>query len=224
MPAARPATPSTAGETGSYRIVSRLPVQPTPAGAFRAVARPHPDAVARLLQAIMREPKAPTLDEAAVCRWADTTDLDAALAVLLSAQEDGLVEGLRTPFVLPEGPLDVLVPPLLETLSDQGEVLLTDAEGLPLLSHGIDADFAVHLAALSGDIASLNERHAATLAQAVGDDGGAWALVDGVGASRVGCWPLYIGVTRFVLVARGLPRMHHPSFTQLVWLLIRRYG
>lgn len=207
-----------------FRILARVPVRPTPAGAFRAVARPLPDPVARLLLGVLREPVTPTLSEVSVCRWAGTSDLDAALGVLALAQEDGLIEGLDEPQTAPEGSLDVLVPLLLETLSDRGEVLLSDADGLPLWSHGFSNDLAVRLAAMSGDVASLNERHAGALAAVLGDDGGAWALVDGIGASRLGCWPLHIGTTRFVLVARGLPRMNHPSFTQLVWLLIRRYG
>jgi hypothetical protein len=216
--------PTDEGRAGGLRIVRRLPVRPTPAGAFRAVARPEPDPVARMLQGILHEPTTPTLDEGSLCRWVGTTDLDAALAVLLSAQDDGLIEGIVEPQRVPEGALDVLVPLMLESLTDTGEVLVSDADGLPLWSHGFSTELAVRLSAMSGDLASLNARHADVLTDVVGDDVGAWALVDGIGASRLGCWPLHIGEHRFVLVARGLPRMHHPNFTQLVWVLIRRYG
>ncbi len=177
-----------------------------------------------MLLNILREPVTPVLDEHAVCGWVGTGDLDSALRVLAAAQDEGLIEGIDAPETAPEGSLDVLVPLLLETLSDRGEVLLSDTDGLPLWSHGFSNDLVVRLAAMSGDVASLNERHAATLAAAVGEDAGAWALVDGIGASRLGCWPLHIGSQRFVLVVLGLPRMHHPSFTKLVWLLTRRYG
>lgn len=216
--------PAVTANPADLEIVARVPVRPTPAGAFRAAARRDPDPIAALLLNVLREPTTPLLDETAVCRWAGTGDLPAALGLLAAAQDEGLIEGVAEAQRAPEGDLDLLVPRMLEDLSDQGEVLLADTDGLPLWSHGFEPSLATRLAAMSGDIGSLNERHAAVLAEAVGGGAGAWALVDGVGASRVGCWPLHIGGHRFVLVVRGLPRMHHPSFTQLIWLLIRRYG
>lgn len=219
---ARTAEPPVQGR--SLEIVARVPVRPTPAGAFRAVARARPDRVAALLLRLLREPVTPVLAERTVCRWAGTDDLATALDLLEVAQDEGLVEGIDQPQLAPDGPMDVLVPRMLEDLSDLGEVLLSDADGLPLWSHGFDPEQATRLAALSGDVASLAERHSAVLTEVAGAEAGAWALVDGIGASRIGCWPLYVGSHRFALVVRGLPRMHHPSFTQLVWLLMRRYG
>lgn len=221
-----PVTSTSAGtpDPAGLEIVARVPIRPTPAGAFRAAARPRPGPVARLLLALLREPVTPVLGEAAACRLAGTDDLPTALELLEVAQSEGLVEGLDEPQRAPEGDLEVLVPQLLEDLSDLGEVLLADSDGLPMWSQGFEAGLATALAAMSGDVGALSERHAGVIAEAVGGTASAWALVDGVGASNVGCWPLHIGDHRFVLVLRGLPRMHHPSFTQLIWLLVRRYG
>ncbi|MCB1013508.1 MAG: hypothetical protein KDB10_00110, partial [Acidimicrobiales bacterium] len=52
----------------------------------------------------------------------------------------------------------------------------------------------------------------------------AWALVDGAGNSQVGFWPLHIGEERFVLSVVGIPRLHQQAFTDLIWVLMLRYG
>lgn len=206
------------------RLLTDQPVRPTPAGAFRAVARPVPDPVGRLLLETMRSDVTPQLTPEAVCRWAGTSDEQAALNVLRAAQDDALIEAIDAPLRLADGRLEELVPPYLATLSDEGRALLADPDGLPVWSAGFEAPFAVQLAAMSADLAALHERHQATIGDLLGAASSAWALVDGVGASRVGCWPIHVGATRFVLVAQGLPRMHHPNFTTLVWLLVHRYG
>lgn len=206
------------------RLLTNDPVRPTPAGAFRAVSRPEPGPVGRMLLEILRSPVTPYLTLPSLQEWTGCNDPQRALRVLEAAQEDTLVETVPSPIVLPDAPLEELVPPLLASLSAEGRALLADPDGFPVWVSGLDTGFAGQLAALSADVASLHERHAATIENVLGEESSAWALVDGVGASRIGCWPLHIGGTRFVLVAQGLPRMHHPNFTTLVWLLVHRYG
>lgn len=226
-PAPRPAFPVDDGADPAperLRLLTSDPVRPTPAGAFRAVSRPDPGPVGRLLLELLRSPVTPDLSMPALRAWTGCDDDQEALTLLLAAQEDALVETIPAPLALPEGSLEELMPPLLESLSAEGRALLADADGFPVWVSGLDATFAGRLAALSADVASLHERHAATIGDVLGEESSAWALVDGVGASRIGCWPLHVGDTRFVLVAQGLPRMHHPNFTTLVWLLVYRYG
>lgn len=217
-------SPSSPSGATALRLLTDLPVRPTPAGAYRAVARPTPDAVGALLLATMRAKVTPRLTLEAVCEWAATTDEQAALAVLRAAQDDALIEAIDEPLALADGRLEELVPPYLATLSDEGRALLADADGLPVWSAGFEPGFAARLAAMSADLAVLHERHQGAIGELLGSTSSAWALVDGIGASRVGCWPIHVGTTRFVLVAQGLPRMHHPNFTTLVWLLVHRYG
>lgn len=199
-------------------------LRPTPAGAFRAVSGATPDAVSTFLHAILRQPSMPWLDLGTVVALTGVADPQGALAVLHAAQEDGLVEALDEPQELPAGSLEEVVPQLLVELSLDGTIVLADADGLPVWFHGMSFDLAERLAALSADLATVHARHRETLGALDTRDGGAFALVDGLGASQLGCWPLHVGQTRFVLVAQGLPRLHHPHFTTLVWLLVRRYG
>ena len=208
----------------TFELVRAGYLRPTPAGAYRAVARPTPDAVSTFLRAVMRQPEMPWLDVPNLCALVGTEDPQVALSVLHAAQAEYFVEALDQPEPLPEGPLEDVVPHLLHELSDEGRIILADSDGLPVWYEGIDFDQAVRLAALSADLGNVQARHAETLALVDSRGASAFALVDGLGASQLGCWPLHVGSTRFVLVAQGLPRMHHPHFTTLVWLLVRRYG
>lgn len=219
-----PRSPQSHDNHPPLRLLTDQPVRPTPAGAYRAVARPTPDPVGSLLLATMRGRVTPRLSLDAVRTWASTTDDQTALAVLRAAQDDGLIEAIDETLALADGRLEELVPPYLATLSDEGRALLADPDGLPVWSAGFEAGFAARLAAMSADLAVLHERHQGAIGELLGSASSAWALVDGLGASRVGCWPIHVGATRFVLVAQGLPRMHHPNFTTLVWLLVHRYG
>ncbi|MBO0843517.1 MAG: roadblock/LC7 domain-containing protein [Nocardioides sp.] len=217
-------TGSTLPSTQQLTLLTTAPVQPTPAGAFRAVASAEPDPLARMLLATMTDPVSPMLNEGNLLGWTGLSDVQEAMHLLLAAQEDALIEAVTEQAMLPNTSLEDLMPPLLEGLSQEGKALVADPDGLPMWTAGFDADSAARVAAMSADLASLRERHVDTIEAVLGDAASAWALVDGVGASRMGSWPLHIGGTRFELVTQGLPRMHHSSFTYLVWLLVHRYG
>lgn len=223
-PAAEHTTAVGAAPRVALQLLSDGPVRPTPAGAFRAVARRDPGPVGRMLRAILHARTTPSLSLDALVEWTGAAAEAEALEILYAAQEDGLIEGVDEALRLSDQPLEQLIPPLLATLSDEGKALLADPDGLPVWSSGFEPEIASRLAALSGDLASVQERHGDALVAVLGEEAGAWALVDGVGASRIGCWPIHVADTRFVLVAQGLPRMHHLSFTLLVWLLVHRYG
>ena len=40
----------------------------------------------------------------------------------------------------------------------------------------------------------------------------------------MGFWPLHIGDESFVLTILGIPRLHQQAFTDLIWVLMLRYG
>src|SRR5690606_28518849 len=109
------------------------------------------------------ETTSPPLTEATLLDWVGTGDLQTALEVLRSAQDDGLIEAMDQAITLPEGPLDQLLPPLLPSLSDEGKVLLADEEGLVVAACGFEEGVRARLAAMSADLGSLHERHADTL-------------------------------------------------------------
>jgi hypothetical protein len=201
-----------------------LYLQPTPAGAYYAVGSPENTPERQLLLALMggQSSHRPSLTDLA--RWTQQRNNHDTLAVVYRAQERGWLEGFRQPQGPPPGPLEPIASRALQVLSSTGNGLLADAQGFCIASTGFDSTASDFLAAVSADIASMHERHAAYLADASGTATGAWALVDMAGNSRVGFWPLFVGQHRFVLALGGLPALNHPVLVELVWSLTVRYG
>ncbi|MBP7890908.1 MAG: hypothetical protein GYA65_18265 [Actinobacteria bacterium] len=204
-------------DTGLY-------LQPTPAGAYYAVGSPEMTPERRLLLVLMSSQSSRRPTMADFCQWTQQRTEQDALAVVFRAQERGWLEGFRQPQGPPPGPLEPIAARTLPALSSSGHGLLADAQGFCIASRGFDSTASDFLAAVSADIASMHERHAAYLADASGTATGAWALVDMAGNSRVGFWPLFIGDHRFVLALGGLPALNHPALVELVWSLTFRYG
>ena len=201
-----------------------LYLQPTPAGAYYAVGSPEATAERRLLLALMSGASSHRPSLADLARWTQQRTEQDTLAVVYRAQERGWLEGFRQPQGPPPGPLEPIADRALQVLSSTGHGLLADAQGFCIASRGFDSTASDFLAAVSADIASMHERHAAYLADASGTATGAWALVDMAGNSRVGFWPLFVGDHRFVLALGGLPALNHPALVELVWSLTVRYG
>lgn len=200
-----------------------LYLQPTPAGAYVAVANPDPTPERRLLTSLMRTPqsvRASTADLAWWCRQSEAEALDTVLRV----QERGWIEGFNQPQGPAAGPLEPIAERAVQALSTTGHGMLADSQGFAMASTGFEPAAAEFLAAVSADIASMHERHAAYLADASGTSTSAWALVDMAGNSKVGFWPLFVGSNRFVLALGGLPALTHPAMVELVWSLVVRYG
>jgi hypothetical protein len=201
-----------------------LYLQPTPAGAYYAVGSPENTPERRLLLALMSGQSSHRPSLADMARWTQQHNDHDTLAVVYRAQERGWLEGFRQPQGPPPGPLEPIAGRALQVLSSTGHGLLADAQGFCIASTGFDSTASDFLAAVSADIASMHERHAAYLADASGTATGAWALVDMAGNSRVGFWPLFVGQHRFVLALGGLPALNHPVLVELVWSLTVRYG
>ncbi len=200
-----------------------LYLQPTPAGAYLAVAGPESTPERRLLSALMRMASSvrPTVTDLAW--WCRQSEQD-ALETLLRAQENGWIEGFGQPQGPSAGPMEPIAERAVQALSTTGHGLLADSLGFCMASTGFDATAAEFLAAVSADIASMHERHSAYLADASGVTTSAWALVDMAGNSKVGFWPLFVGEHRFVLALGGLPALNHPAMVELAWALTIRYG
>lgn len=64
------------------RLLTNDPVRPTPAGAFRAVSRPEPGPVGRMLLEILRSPVTPYLTLPSLQEWTGCNDPQRALRVL----------------------------------------------------------------------------------------------------------------------------------------------
>jgi len=205
-----------------YRLHEGLYLLPTPAGAY-AAALPGDDPVRRLLCSLLRRERTPRLSLEALEEWSGQRGNDAQES-LYHAQTQHWIEGFREPRQVRRGALEAVLPALLPTLSYSGRVLLADAHGFTVAAEGFTHEAAVELSALSADLASLDERHGGLLRQNLRLAGGAWALVDAAGNSRLGFWPLHIDRHRFVLALQGDPRFNQPAFTELVWALSTRYA
>lgn len=217
--------PTTGPVTGMYELVgSGFFLQPSPAGAYYAVAHPELNPERYLLLNLMSSPASRRATAQDLVRWTGTQTDQEALAVVYRAQERGWVEGFRQPQGPPPGALEPIATRCLGDLSSTGHGLLSDAQGFCIASLGFDTEASDFLAAVSADIASMHQRHSRYLAGASGTSTGAWALVDMAGNSRVGFWPLFVGEHRFVLALGGLPVLNHPSLVEIVWALTIRYG
>jgi hypothetical protein len=197
---------------------------PTPGGAYAATLAPHDDPGRRVLLWLMSSDVSPMLTTDAAMRWSDASDSDAALEVLHRLQQKSLIQSEAAARHAATGALEDLLPELLRPLSSSGKALLADAQGFHLATAGFPREAAEELSALTADLATLQSRHARLLANNLGFVGGNWALVDAMGNSRIGAWPLWIGQERFALVIAGTPRLNQPAFVEMVWALTRRYA
>ncbi|MEW5789098.1 MAG: hypothetical protein AB1899_14725 [Pseudomonadota bacterium] len=185
----------------------------TPAGAFYTVAMVDPTPERQLLLHLLAAPGTP--------RLADLSGQEETLARLSTR---GWLRSQAIGQEAPGGTLENLLPDLLPHLSDQGRALLADHQGLAIGQGGFPENEVSVLAALSADAVALGQR----ARQLINGPGRhlphAWAMVDAAGNSRIGIWPLFLPGRQFHLVIEGRPLFVRAAFTQLVWILVRRYG
>ncbi len=206
-----------------YQLISEQHVIPTPAGAYYAVSSETKDSARQLLFGLMNEDYSQLLT---VDRVLSLTDLDSeqeALELLYRIQNLNWIQVCEDPLEGPMGMLEDILPKFLSELSGSGKALLADQQGFYLSTHGFSHEAAEELSALSADVASLHQRHSGLLRNNLGLDSSAWGVVDAAGDSHLGCWPLFIGEHRFSLVLGGVPQLNQPAFTNLVWMLSKRY-
>ena len=207
-----------------FKLIDKLYISVSPAGAYYAVSEAADDPSRRLLRALLRQQSNPPLTLNGLKDWSEMEDAQDCLELLYHAQNLGWVEGLKEPGHAPTGALEDIVPDLLPVLSNSGKALLADSQGFYVCSRGFAHESAEELSALSADIASLHDRHRGLLNNNLGMGSSAWALIDAAGNSQVGFWPLFVGDQRFVLVVGGIPHFNQPALTKLVWALSTRYG
>lgn len=206
-----------------FTLVDDLYIHPTPGGCYHAFSNPLASPTKQLLRALLSYPTTPELTLANLQKWSGLDDSEQALSMLERLQEIGWVQGFETPITCPTLPLEDALPDLLVTLGSQNKVLLADAQGFYLSSNGFPHEVAEELSALSASLADLHERRSGLLFNNMGLNSSAWSLADAHGNSLLGFWPIYIGKVRFVLAVSGMPRLNHPNFVKLVWMLNLRY-
>ncbi len=205
-------------------LLQQYHLLPSPAGAFYAISSPRPDAMRRLLLALMDETVTPKITFSDLAEKMEADSEEEVIELLHQAQTLAWIQGFAEPQRIPEQQIAKAMEQLLAPLSAIGKGLLVDWNGFAFASHGIDDETASVLSALATDIAAVERRHADRLRQTLGVSSQGWAAVDAYGASRIGAWPLFVSEHRFLIVLQGEPRLNQPEFVKLLWLLVSRYG
>lgn len=206
-----------------YQISGDHYLYATPGGAYYAVSRPADEPARRFMQRLLRERESPLVTVELMRSWSGLGEQD-ALGLLYHLQSSGLVEGIGAPLSAPEESLEIMLPPLLSQLSDDGKAVLAERRGLHISSAGFNHESTEEFAALGADLLAVHERHEKLLHRHLRARGDGWGLVNASGYGEIGFWPLYIGAQQLILVIGGLPQFNQPAYTTLVWALAVRYG
>ncbi len=207
-----------------FKLIQGLYLYPTPAGAYQAISAPQSDKPRRFLQRLLQLPQTPALMIEQLCLLAENTDEDKALALLHHCQKLAWVQGVDTELTVPTGAFEDILPALLGRISEDGKVLLADEQGFYLACSGFPHEVAEELSALSADLMTVHKRRTGLLINNLGIDSHAWAIVDALGGSQIGFWPLFIGDHSFVVAIAGIPHFNQAEFVTLVWALSTRYA
>lgn len=207
----------------NMKLDTSVYLEATPAGAFYAASSSRLEPARRLLFGLLAESRCPLADSERLANWSGL-EQEATVELISRLQDLGWLSGLDTPLNAPVGPLEDVLPELLEQVSVTGKALLADNQGFYLATSGIPHEAAEALSAVSADLGSLYERHQHLLANNLGLNQQAWTLADAAGNSQLGFWPLHIGQQRFVLVIEDRPCLNQPAFRDLVWTLTLRYS
>lgn len=207
----------------TFSINEGLYINVTPRGAYSAVHSSNNDITQDLLITLLQQSETPELSNESLESLLPG-EASEQLSFVNRMQKLGLVAGQEQSESVPKNSLEDLLPELLGSLSDSGKALLADQHGLYLGSAGFTHEAAEELAAISANLSEVYQRHRGLLQGNLGFSQNAWGLIDAAGNAEVGFWPLYIGNNIFTLILQGLPQLNQPSFKQLVWLLVKRYG
>lgn len=195
----------------------------TPAGVFYATSSLTSESSRSFLFNVLEFGFENQFSAKKACEWTGFSDTEEALRLVFRLQRLGFLRGTPEPIVLQEGRLEDILPPLLQSLSDQKKAMLADANGFYLAASGFTHESSEELAALSADFLSMQERHDLLLKNNLRLNSQAWAMVDPSGRSELGFWPLFLGGQRFVLTIGGTPRLQDQSFVTMVQALYHRY-
>lgn len=196
---------------------------PTPAGAFHLACQKRTDTPAATLFAkIFEKDTLAKLTLADMQAMMDLSD-DEFVTQIEAIYSLGWLEEQPDALQLPDGSLEQVLPQLLASLSSRGEALIADDHGFCLFQTGFSDDESDALAVMSADLAGIYSKYKSVYGQAMLPTQ-AWSMVDAAGNSQLGVWPIRIGDKEtFNLLIQGLPKLNHPNFVIIIWLLYSRY-
>lgn len=201
--------------TGKY-------VLPTPAGAFHLACQKREETPASTLFAnILKADRLVPLTLTDMKNMMGLNDRDFATQIE-AIYSLGWLEEHEQALALPEGSLETVLPQLMASLSSVGQALLADEHGLCLFHAGLSEEDAEALAAMTADLSAIYDKYEAVYGRTMLPTQ-AWSMVDAAGNSQLGVWPIHVGEQNFNLLIQGVPRLNHPNFVIITWLLYSRY-
>ncbi len=197
---------------------------PSPAGAYYCVSGSDENPARQFLERLLSEPSSPLLTAQSVRKLSKLRNLEEGMQFIQKMQKLGWLETLDQAQEQPQGRLEDVLPKLLSKFSDNGKILLADAQGFYISAHGFSSEVAEELSALSAHIATVHQHYSGLLSGDLGENSCAWGIIDAAGNSQTGFWPIFINKQQFMLVINGMPRLNQAALTTLIWVLSLRYG
>ncbi len=195
----------------------------TPIGAYYAINSREDSPLHRLLRYLLKLPVTPRLDEKTLQECSKHTQIIDILVLVKQAIKSRLMMISSQATSISETALETVLPKLFSELANDGKFLLADDQGLCLGQIGFDINAGEQLAALSADIAIIQQRHEAALKD-LNEFGNIWGMINPINKHQVSFWPIFIGNHRFVLVLAQKMSLNQPAFTRLIQILSIRYA
>lgn len=205
-------------------LQSNLYPKITPAGAYYAVSGDTASASRTLLYGLLRSEPNETISNEKLMKWAETNDFESALNLLYRLQRLEFLYGDENVDNEDLNLSDEQLPELLSKLSNSGKALLADENGLYFANAGFHHEAAEELGILAGEIADVADRHQLLIKNNLHIHHSAWGICDPTGQSELTFFPLYIGMSKLILVIGGMPDLNKEEFVTLVKVLHNRYG
>ncbi|MCK5902534.1 MAG: hypothetical protein KAG28_05240 [Cocleimonas sp.] len=194
----------------------------TPAGCYYAVQENKNEPGRNFLHNILRQLETPLFNIKVACAFSGLKKKN-ALEFVHWLQDAGFIYGTEDPEDAPQHSLEELLSEKLQSLSNEGKVVLAGSQGLYLGAAGFPHEVAEELAAMSASLTKVYQHHKSVLKGNLGYRQQALGLVDSSGNSEIGFWPVYIGDDFFTLIVAGMPQFNQNNFKEIIWALSTRY-
>lgn len=194
----------------------------TPTGSYYAVQDRDNESARSFIKQLLQVPETPLFNEELSSQYSGLSGED-SLKFVHWMQTAGLVYGSEVQEEAPQDRLENILPALLKPLADSKKIALAESQGFYLGSIGFTHEATEELAAMSTDLVNTYERHKALLNGNLRLKQRGWGLIDSLGNSEIGFWPIFIGDEVFTLIAEGMPQFNQEAFRQLIWALSIRY-
>lgn len=196
---------------------------PSAAGVYHLVCQPGTTSATKLFSDILMQKETRVVTEEDAQRIMGIADDNQFASEMQTIFSLGWLEEHDEPLQLPDDSLEEILPHLLAVLSSTGHTLLSDSHGFPLFSSGFSQQDAEALSAMSAEFSNIYEKYRSIIQNNASSPTQAWGMMDAAGNSSMGIWPINIGYQGFNLLIQGVPKLDHPNFVILVWLLYSRY-